>query len=129
MNSAKNFSLSKTQINHALKKLVFLGLLNEKEQGNFEVIENYEVPSMDSISIKNHHSQILKKAEKAIFSQAPMDRELRGLTLSFDKSCLKDASSQIEKFVGDFNKKFSKGKRNSVYQLSICFFRLDEKGE
>lgn len=51
------------------------------------------------------------------------ERELRGLTMAFDKDRMAEAKKDIQKFVAQFEKKYGKGNRNSVYQLSLAFFQ------
>ena len=121
----KGFSLSKTEVSFALKHLLRLGVVGE-ESKRYSVPDAYEVPSISSEGIKKFHKQILDRAARAVDEQAIESRELRGLTLAFDKTKIKEAKKEVQKFVSSFEKKFGKGNPDSVYQLSVALFQLDK---
>lgn len=118
--------ISKTEAAFALKHLTRLNLIEEIKKGTFRVLESYEVPSISSSGIRKYHQQMLQRAQEAVEMQTMSERDLRGLTIAFDKACLPEAKKDIQKFVGQFEKKYGRGSKNSVYQLSLAFFRLDK---
>lgn len=124
----KRLVISKTEASFALKHLKRLNMIEEVANSHYRVPETYEVPSTTSEGIRKHHKQMLQKAKDAVDEQAVDKRDLRGLTLAFDESRVQEAQEDIQKFVAQFEKKYGKGSRNSVYQLSLTLFRLD-KGE
>lgn len=126
---AKVLNISKTVVKFSIEKLLRAGLLGNDPGGGFKAQENYEVPSISSEGIRNFHSQMLEKAKAAVFTQSFEQRDLRGLTLAFEKKRMKEAKKYIENFVNDFERKFGKGHFDSVYQLNLAFFRLDEGEE
>lgn len=120
--------ISKTEASFALKHLVRLNLVEDLKKGVYKVPESYEVPSTTSAGIRKYHKQMLQRAKDAVETQTMGERDLRGLTLAFDRARMHEAKEDIQKFVGQFEKKYGKGSRNSVYQLSLALFRLD-RGE
>lgn len=124
----KFLAISKTEAAFALKHLKRLNLIEEVARASYRVPESYEVPSTTSAGIRKHHKQMFQRAKEAIDEQIVTERELRGLTIAFNKSRMQEAAEDIQKFVAQFEKKYGSGTRDSVYQLSLAFFRLD-KGE
>lgn len=124
----QRLAISKTEGAFALKHLTHLGMLEAVEKDHYRVPENYEVPSATSQGIRKYHRQMLQKAIDAIEEQNTDRRDLRGLTLAFSPARLHEAKADIQNFVAQFEKKYGKGSRTSVYQLSTALFRLD-KGE
>ncbi|MGZ3775939.1 MAG: DUF4423 domain-containing protein, partial [Bdellovibrio sp.] len=66
----------------------------------------------------------------AIQEQAVQQREFLNMTLAFNAEKTKEAKQALRKFQQEFAEKFYDENKNkdSVYQLSIQFFRLDKKG-
>jgi len=85
-----------------------------------------EIPSQ---AIKGFHRQILAKADQALLQQDLGAREFQSTTFAFDAKKMKEAKKAIRDFQHKFSHEFysaSKNK-NSVYQISVQFFRLDEE--
>jgi uncharacterized protein (TIGR02147 family) len=122
----QRLKISKTEATFALKHLKRLNMVEEVAKSTFQVPESYEVPSTTSAGIRKYHKQMLEKAKEAVEEQTVQERDLRGLTLAFDKSRVQEAKEDIQKFVAQFEKKYGKGPRDSVYQLSLALFRLDK---
>ena len=118
--------LAETEANFALNNLTRIGLLTRSKNGKYKAPEHYEMPSVSSLGIRKFHAQTLRLALAAIEGQSPEERELRGLTLAFEKKRLLEAKTFISKFVSDFEKRFGGTKPDSVYQLSLALFRLDK---
>ncbi|MFS4457931.1 TIGR02147 family protein [Bdellovibrio sp. HCB2-146] len=129
---AKRLSLPLPQVEGALEKLVSLNVI-KMQNGRYTPVINesettYNVPSD---SIKLHHRQMLQKAGEALQQQSVLHREFLNMTLSFDADRLNEAQQEIRHFQRQFADKFySKEKaKNSVYQFSLQFFRLDFQKE
>jgi uncharacterized protein (TIGR02147 family) len=117
--------ISKTETIYAIKSLTKLGILKKQEDGSYHVPESYEMPSISSGGIRRFHRQMFQLANLSIDGQSAESRDLRGLTLAFEKSRISEAQKEIQKFVAQFEKKFGSGNFDSVYQLSLAFFQLD----
>lgn len=124
----RRLEISKTEATFALKHLKRLKMIEGVKKDSYQVPESYEVPSITSEGIRKYHKQMLQRAKDAVEEQNLDERDLRGLTIAFDKARVHEAKKDIQKFVAQFEKKYGKDSRNSVYQLSLAFFRLD-KGE
>jgi len=112
-----------------LKKLKLLEVQNGKISAVLQESEtSFDIPSED---IKKYHRQLLKKAETALFEQSILQREFLNMTLSFDAEKIAAAKKEIRQFQRAFADKFypQSGSKNSVYQFSLQFFRLDHQGE
>jgi len=122
----QRLEISKTEATFALKHLKRLNMVEEIKKGSYRVPDSYEVPSITSEGIRKYHKQMLERAKKAVEEQTMDERDLRSLTLAFDKARVQEAKDDIQKFVAQFEKKYGKGSRNSVYQMSLALFRLDK---
>jgi len=128
---AKKLRLPQKLISKAVNDLIRIGWLkleNSKFRPIFEDSETtFDIPSS---AIKTYHEQILKKAEQAIFEQPVEVREFLSFTSAFNTKDVSEAKQAIRDFQKDFAKRFydKKQKKNSVYQLSIQFFRVDSNG-
>lgn len=127
---ARRLGLSLVETRAGIELLQKLGWL-KYEKGHYKAKwtttnASAEVPSQ---AIKGFHRQILAKADHAILRQDLASREFQSTTFAFDTRKLKDAKKAIRAFQQKFSREFysaSKNK-NSVYQVSIQFFRLDEE--
>lgn len=124
---AEGLNISITEVNYALKNLIHIGLVQKNEKMGFKVPDRYEIPSVSSAGIRKYHKQTLQLASSAIETQPFDTRDFRALTLSFDVARMEEAKKCLEKFVADFDKKFSTGSVKAVYQLNTAFFRLDQE--
>ncbi len=86
--------------------------------------------SRPSPKAKNDNEQILKKADQALHEQSIEDREFISFTVAFNRKDLQEAKEAIRDFQKSFANRFydKKQKKNSVYQLSVQFFRMDNSG-
>lgn len=124
----QRLEISKNEATFALKHLKRLKMVEEEKKGIYRVPDSYEVTSITSEGIRKYHKQMLERAKDAVENQTMNERDLRGLTIAFDRARVNEAKEDIQKFVAQFEKKYGKGSRDSVYQLSLALFRLD-KGE
>ena len=122
----KRLKLSKTEASFAIKHLLRVGMVKQLNASKFNSPNDYEIPSISHSGIRKYHHQMLTLASRSIEDQGMEKRNLRGLTLAFDSERIEEAKNEIQKFTSSFEKKFSAGKLDSVYQLSLAFFRLDE---
>lgn len=74
------------------------------------------------------HRSILAEAQKAIKRDEITKREYISMTLAFDIAKMEEAKESIRDFQEKFAAKFydKDGDNNSVYQLSMQFFRTDQ---
>ncbi len=124
---AKRLGISSTEVIFSLRVLAKHGLI-KLVNGNPEAVQNYIVPAISSSAIRKFHAQMLSKAITALEGQSIEEREMRSLTLAFDKKRKAEAAQMLKEFMQRFEKRFGSGKTNCVYQLSLAFFSL-ETGE
>ena len=130
---AKKLKLPERLIKSALAKLIekrHLEIKNGRYVATYtESSTLFDVPSD---SIKKYHQQMMTVASQALHEQSVQQRDFLNMTLAFDATRTEEAQKVLRKFQQDFAKQFypeSSDNKNSVYQLSIQFFRLDTKGE
>ena len=129
---AKKMNLPLRLIQSALKQLQDKGHL-KFESGQFvashtESVTTFDIPSE---TIKNHHRQMMDQARLALQEQPVQQRDFLNMTLAFESDRAEEAQKVLRKFQQEFAKQFypqDADSKNSVYQLSMQFFRLDKKG-
>ena len=127
---AKRLGLSVAQTQTAVTRLLDFGLLEKAEDGTLrQTKKNLATPSgIPSREIREHHSQILTKAEKAIFDVPIDEREYSATTLAFAQDQMDEVRDEIKKFRRRLNKIIeSRPTKDRVYSLAIQFFPMDQK--
>lgn len=127
----EKLQLSSIVIKNALRRLIHVGLVEFKD-GKYQPLTEESTTSEDlpSDDIKNFHAEMLKKSEVALYTNPVTEREFINMTLAFPSAEIKEAQEMIRDFQAEFAERFyhqSKKKKNSVYQLSMQFFRIDQK--
>ncbi|MBC7467644.1 MAG: TIGR02147 family protein [Bdellovibrio sp.] len=129
---SKKLGLPLRVTTNAVQKLVSLGWLKISE-GQIKASYNESETEFDkpSSAIKDYHHEILMLAKNALFEQDIQSREFSNMTLAFDSAKVAEAQKFIRAFQKQFSEKFYNpgSKKNSVYQLSMQLFRLDQKDQ
>lgn len=125
---AKRLGLSAVVVEKALSRLLALHWLKLKNGRYFVTSDESETDNeMPSSARKRFHAEMIKKSEEALFRDLSEDREFQTMTLAFDRSQISQAKEMMLRFQREFSQRFLKMKhKNSVYQLSLQFFRLDK---
>ena len=127
---AERLRLPLQTVRRALGDLQEAGLLeiqNGRMHANFPETEStQDIPSM---AIRKYHEQMLQKGVQALHEQHVQQREYGSATFAFDASRIEQAKAALR----DFQKKFSdefytnSENKNSVYQYSFQFYRIDQE--
>jgi len=127
---AQKLKLQKVVVEAALDRLTKLGWLT-LENGKYiardrESESTFDVPSK---AIKTYHEEMLAKANQSLFTQSVDSREFLNMTLAFSQEEVSEAKEFIRKFQKEFAERFyaDEKEKDSIYQLSVQLFRLDEK--
>lgn len=127
---AERLRLPLPTIRRALADLQEAGLL-EFQNGKMKACypETESTQDIPSVAIRKYHEQILQKGVKALHEQAFDQREYGSATFAFDASRIKEAKAVLRNFQKRFSDEFYKNSENkdSVYQFSFQFFRVDQK--
>jgi uncharacterized protein (TIGR02147 family) len=129
---AKKLNLPLKLVSAAITRLLDQGhLVYEKKifrAVNTESSTTFDIPSD---TIKKYHRQIMDQASQALQEQPVQQRDFLNMTLAFEIERAEEAQKVLRKFQQEFAEKFypeNSENKNSVYQLSLHFFRLDKKG-
>ncbi len=128
---AKRLNLSSKTIKEAVDRLFDTGLLAKKSSGDWYQTEAIlATPSgIPSSDIKNHHRQILAKAEEALIQVPISERDFSSITLAVPESHLEEIQKEIKEFRRNLAHKINKlENKDRVYCLSMQLFPLDNKG-
>ncbi|WP_413291069.1 DUF4423 domain-containing protein [Bdellovibrio sp. HCB337] len=129
---AKRLGIDKDAAKSAVKRLQRLGLIEKSTEGKWVQTErDLATPdTMASRAVKNHHFQILKKADAAL-EEVPMEfREFSSTMMGIDVNKLPEAKEALKEFRRRFCKDVQDtDNKNSLYCLSMQFFPLDWQKE
>lgn len=128
---ARRLGLPVIQVELAIDRLARVGLLERDGDRLVALQADGWIPGgVPSESIRKFHRQVLQKAVEAISTQPVNERILGTHFLTLNKSDLKDASHEIERFQAEFCRKFQSesGLRDSVYCISMQLFKIAEDG-
>lgn len=127
---SRRSGLKTAGIKKALEDMVRLGWLKEEGTG-YAVQHNESETSFDlpSEAIRQLHHQYLGQVKSALENQPVQEREFLSMVFAFNTKDMKSAKQKIRDFQNEFAQQFYTldGYKNSVYQLSVQFVRLDKK--
>ena len=127
---AKRLGISKTEAELAIDRLLKVGLLEKKKNGELVPGKSHtSVPGgTPSEAIKTHHDQIIEKAFHSVRLQGIQDRDLSTMILAFDSRRMNEAREKIKKFRREFSSDMEKyNKKDKVYCLAVQFFSLEKE--
>jgi len=114
----------------AIERLLDFGLLSENKKGELKQTQtDLATPSgIPSRAIREQHSQLLHKADKALENYDVNERDFSAITLAISSEDIPKAKILIKDFRRKFNKELQKApKKDRVYCISIQFFPLIKK--
>lgn len=128
---ARRLRLPLPTIKRAVQALQDGGLLtieNGKMKASFS--ETQSPMDTPSHAMRKYQEQILEKGAIALHDQPLEAREFISVTFAFDAQRVKAAKAALRKMHKQFTDEFyvESDSKNSVYQLSLQFFRMDQKG-
>lgn len=124
---ASRLGISKPETEAALVRLQRIGLLVRRE-GRWVKSKDCVIADAPSEAIRRFHSEHLRKAAQAMGRQPFETRHLSGMTIAVDRSRYELAIRKITAFREEMEELLSGEQPDSVYQLSVQLFRLDEGG-
>ncbi|MCB0308411.1 MAG: TIGR02147 family protein [Bdellovibrionales bacterium] len=123
-----DYRITPMQAKEALELLLKLKLITLEGKNTYKVT-NQSLQTPDTIvsqAATHFHKAVLDLAKSALDEQRPNERCFSSLTLALNKKDLVKASQRIHAFRNEMDTYFSKRTPfDSVYQLSLQFFRLD----
>lgn len=125
---AQQLGLKVHVVKQAIERLKRLDLLEESQEGRLSATDGFTASpdGIPSDAIKKFHKQVLEKALEAITFQTLDERDFSSITLAFDSSQMKKAKELIKNFRRNFSKNLTISKKDSLYNLSIYFFKLNQ---
>jgi uncharacterized protein (TIGR02147 family) len=115
----------------AIERLLRLELL-EKDGGQLKAAEDFVTTPSDlpSDAVKKFHDQVLEKARQALVFQSVAERDFSSVTMAVSHEDMPKAKEWIREFRRTFTRNMEANpKKDSLYQLSIQFFRLDHQSK
>lgn len=129
---SKKLSISESDAQLALERLVKLNLLVQGEDGNFQASATFTTgiqESFTTIAMRMRQKQVLQRAIEAIDLIDLKDRDQSAVTIALDTTLIPEVKEKIKKFrrsLANYIYKKSKNK-NRVYEISISLFPWDNE--
>ena len=125
---AGRLGLSTAVVREAIERLLSFGLIARDEAGSLKQTQiNLATPTgIPSREIREHHSQILMKAETALHETEISERDFSAITLAFDPVQMPEVREELKKLRRRLSEKIQdQTAKSRVYCLAIQFFPLD----
>lgn len=125
---ARRLRISIHEAEVAIKRLVRIGLLAERNDQLEKSNKHHRISSVSSEAIKTFHRTHLKGALIAMDSQDFDKRDFSGTTVVLPIENIPEIKELIQDFRNKINRYCSSNRNsNAVYHLAIQFFRLDKE--
>ena len=125
---AERMGLEVDVVKDAIDRLLKIKLLKYSNNGTLKKTDALVATSTDipSRSIKSYHTQILKKAETALYDQDVSEREFAAISFAMDQDDIKWAKDEMRKFRRELTERLAKRKvKSRLYNLSMQLFAID----
>jgi uncharacterized protein (TIGR02147 family) len=126
---ARKLKISETEASLAIERLLNVGLLKKNEKGVLTRTQNRITTAnktLTSAALKSLQKQIREKAIHSIENDSIDVRCMTSMTMAIDSSKIGEARNLIEEFQERLSRFLEKGRKESVYQLSVSLFPLQE---
>lgn len=123
---AKKLNITVDDVKLAIKRLVDLDLLEEKNGTLVDVFKILSTPNdIPSDSLKKFNLQLIKKAMEAVYHQEVQTREITSLVFAIDDEKIPYYKEKIRQLKSELSAEAEKSKnKNQVYCLSLQLFNL-----
>lgn len=130
----KRLGISEADAKEAVSRLMRLELLEKNKKGKWVKTNGFlATPSgVAHRSLKNHHTQLLKKAETALHEQSVEERDFSNITFAMNAKNLDWAKEELKKFRRKLTQRLAQQtEKDRIYQLSMQLFAIDlnQQGE
>jgi uncharacterized protein (TIGR02147 family) len=117
--------ITETSALSAITRLLRLGLLEEVE-GKWLKTDRFLSTGSDTASaaLRNHHTQMLELAKRALESQGVFEREISSFTLSLNPAILPRLKGEIRSFMKRLVRLTEQHPPTEVFQFGMQLFRL-----
>lgn len=122
---ATRLGISADQATLAFERLKVLGLIKHVNGCWQKTDEVIQVKSTQpSQALRNHHSQMIAKAQDALETQNILQRDITGITIPTNPENIDKVRDEIRKFRLRMATLLSQGENTEVYQLNVQLFQL-----
>ena len=127
---AKRLGLDIEVTSSALETLHTLDYIDETN-GQYRLMKNNLTTTHDikSFALRNYHKQNLQRSMESLDTVDVELRDITSMTMTFERSRMKEAKEMLKNFRRMFCQKMEEGKKEEVYSLNIQFVPLTGRGE
>jgi len=124
---AQRLGISPKEAREGFARLIKLKLIDKKRGRYKKTAELMATPSgTPSQALRNHHSQMIHKANEALNTQSVLERSITGITIPTHPEKIEMVRDEIMKFRRRMAELLDTKNPSEVYQLNIQLFRLTE---
>lgn len=129
---SKKLSITETEAQLALERLVKLNLLIQNDDGRFAASGNFTTgiqENFTTVAMRMRQKQVLERASQVIDLVEFSERDQSAVTIALDSELIPEIKDKIKKFrrsLANYIYKKSKNK-NRVYEISISLFPWDNE--
>lgn len=124
---SKKLKISELEVQLALQKLIYVGLLKEENGQLMKTEKNYIFENVPSTAIRKHHHNTLDLAHKALEEQGMSQREFFTICFPMDPRLIPLARKRIREFSEDLMQEMEESSPLSIYKVAVQMFRLDQE--
>lgn len=127
---AARLGIDVAKVKQAVRRLVSLGLLARSKDGKLKQTQaDLATPSeVPSSAVRSQHSQLLQKAQEALFEQPVSARDFSAVTMAISARDIPKAKTLIKEFRRRLNRELqSSREKDRVYGFCVQFFSLEKK--
>lgn len=124
---SRRLRISEIEVELAIDRLKRLGLIQIIDGKMVSGAPRFSNDDIPNGAYQAYHREMLLVAGTALSEQPPEVRDFSNVTFAFNSERIEEAREMIMDFRRRFVEVFGKTRLNSVYQLSVQFFRLDRK--
>lgn len=126
----ERFGLDRNTAKRAVERLIRLGFITQTPEGQLRRNENKSQrfePEIPVAALRACHAQFIDKAKEALAEQSREERDVRGVTLSFQSKNIDKAREIIRDAQLRLTELAEACAADEVYQFNTQFFRLTSK--
>ncbi len=125
---AAKLDLPQTMIQRSLDQLANLGFIKRSGSEFVKSQDHYSIEDIPSGAIKEHHRQILQKAERALQEQDLFEREFSATTMAIPEALIPEIKVKIRQFRQEIEGAVAaEANKSEIYTLSMQFFRISKE--
>jgi uncharacterized protein (TIGR02147 family) len=126
---ASQLGISESEAKLGVERLLSVGMLKRKGKKLVSFQQNFTTADkhLTTPALRKRQRQILEKAIYSLENDPIETRNFSAMTMAIDEAKIPAAKEKIEKFTQELSEFLESGRKNRVYELSVCLFPLQRR--